>query len=248
MNILSIGNSFSQDAQKWLHQIAESAGEDFYCVNLYIGGCPLARHWNNFVTQEPVEEMWINGVFERKISINEALHLMQWDVITFQQASPYCGDYTTYQPYLSYLYREAKAACPDAGFYIHQTWSYEVTCTLGAYDNFHRSQKIMDERSIDAYAQASAQTGLELIPCGDVIRYLRNTPEFNYPGGGMSLNRDGFHLSWDYGRYAAGLTWFCFLSGKKPETVSFVPVVEEKAADQTLLKKIGQAVSAVLHI
>ena len=75
MKILSIGNSFSQDAQKWLHQIAESAGEDWHVVNLYIGGCPLAHHWNNFITQEPVEEMQVNGVFERKISINEALRL-----------------------------------------------------------------------------------------------------------------------------------------------------------------------------
>ena len=40
MNILSIGNSFSQDAQKWLHKLAAGNGVEMDTVNLYIGGCP----------------------------------------------------------------------------------------------------------------------------------------------------------------------------------------------------------------
>lgn len=248
MKVLSIGNSFSQDAQKWLSQVAASAGEEILAVNLYIGGCPLVRHWNNFVSQAEDYDLEINGVFERKISVNEALALEKWDVITFQQASPYCGDYATYQPYLSYLHREVRKLCPEAKLFIHQTWSYDIDCRLDAYDNFHRSQFIMDKRSIDAYNQASRDTGLALIPCGDVVRYLRkNLPEFDYPHGGISINRDGFHLTLDYGRYAAAVTWFAFLTGRDPRDVSFVPVVEDKAADPQLLKKIGQAVYTVLH-
>ena len=248
MKVLSIGNSFSQDAQKWLHQVAESAGENIYAVNLYIGGCPLVRHWNNFVSQAPDYDMQVNGESVRKISINEALTLEQWDVITLQQASPYCGDYTTYQPYLNYLYREVSKACPQAKILIHQTWSYDTTCTLQAYNNFHRSQLVMDNTSMAAYAQASQDLGIAMIPCGDVVRYIRkNLPEFDYPGGGMSLNRDGFHLSLDYGRYAAAITWYGFLTGKDPREVTFIPVVNEKAADAALLKKIGQAVYTVLN-
>lgn len=248
MKVLSIGNSFSQDAQKWLHQVAESAGEDIHAVNLYIGGCPLVYHWNNFVSQAPDYDMQVNGEFERKISINEALTLEQWDVITLQQASPYCGDYTTYQPHLNYLHREVQNACPQAKIFIHQTWSYDTTCTLQAYDNFHRSQLIMDNTSMAVYAQASRDLGVAMIPCGDVVRYIRkNLPEFDYPGGGMSLNRDGFHLSLDYGRYAAAITWYGFLTGKDPREVTFIPVVDEKAADAALLKKIGQAVYTVLN-
>ena len=248
MKVLSIGNSFSQDAQKWLHQVAESAGEDIYAVNLYIGGCPLVRHWNNFVSQAPDYDMQVNGDFERKISINEALSLEKWDVITLQQASPYCGDYTTYQPYLNYLYREVHKACPGAKIFIHQTWSYDTTCTLGAYDNFHRSQLIMDNTSIDAYEKASRELGIAMIPCGDLVRYIRkNLPEFDYPNGGMSLNRDGFHLSLDYGRYAAGVMWYAFLTGGDPRKVTFVPVVEEVAADEKILTKLREAVYAVLN-
>ena len=243
MKLLSIGNSFSQDAQKWLHAICE----DIYAVNLYIGGCPLVRHWNNFLSQEPAYEMWVNGVYERKISIQEALELEAWDVITFQQASPGSGDYTTFQPYLNYLYREVKKLCPKAKYYIHQTWSYETDCALGAFDRYYRSRYIMDKASIAAYQQASEETGLTLIPCGDLVRYIRSMPEFDYPNGGMSINRDGFHLSFDYGRYAAGVMWYAFLTGNDPRAVTFVPVVEEQAADEKILAKLNEAVYAVLH-
>ena len=47
MNILAIGNSFSQDATRYLKQIGDSSLTDLYVVNLYIGGCPLERHADN---------------------------------------------------------------------------------------------------------------------------------------------------------------------------------------------------------
>ena len=47
MKILAIGNSFSEDATTYLHQIGEAAGVKNQIVNLYIGGCPLETHWEN---------------------------------------------------------------------------------------------------------------------------------------------------------------------------------------------------------
>ncbi len=38
LKILSIGNSFSQDAQRYLYDISKSNGEEIKNVNLYIGG------------------------------------------------------------------------------------------------------------------------------------------------------------------------------------------------------------------
>ena len=37
MNILSIGNSFSQDATRYIKKIAEADGEKFKVVNLFLG-------------------------------------------------------------------------------------------------------------------------------------------------------------------------------------------------------------------
>lgn len=47
IHVLSIGNSFSQDAQRYLHDLAESKGVDLETVNLMIGGCSLERHFRN---------------------------------------------------------------------------------------------------------------------------------------------------------------------------------------------------------
>ena len=52
MKLLSIGNSFSQDAQEWLHKIAVANGVELETTNLMIGGCSLETHWNNMKSGE----------------------------------------------------------------------------------------------------------------------------------------------------------------------------------------------------
>ena len=49
MKVLSIGNSFSQDAQRYLHRLAKEDGTFIKCVNLYIGGCSLQTHYINML-------------------------------------------------------------------------------------------------------------------------------------------------------------------------------------------------------
>ena len=44
MNILAIGNSFSEDATRYLHGIARADGVQLSVINLFITGCPLDNH------------------------------------------------------------------------------------------------------------------------------------------------------------------------------------------------------------
>ena len=62
MKILAIGNSFSQDATTYLHQIALAQGVEVEVTNLYIGGCPLEKHALNLETGEAAYEIQQNGV------------------------------------------------------------------------------------------------------------------------------------------------------------------------------------------
>ena len=62
MKVLSIGNSFSQDAHKWLHKLAENNGVDLETVNLYIGGCSLGTHWKNAKENNADYEFELNGM------------------------------------------------------------------------------------------------------------------------------------------------------------------------------------------
>ena len=248
MKILSIGNSFSKDAHRWLYDICKSAGEEIYNVNLYIGGCTLERHWNNWCSDEPEYDYEVKGESARKISLREALTAEKWDIITYQQASHHSGMYEKYQPYLCDLHREVKAICPDAKFYIHKTWAYEIDFESVNFENYNNDQHEMYNRLSDAYARAAESIGVEIIPSGDVIQYLRDkAAEFDYQNGGLSLNRDGFHLTHIYGRYAAALCWYCVLFGGKADDVTFVPECNGEKADEKLLGVIKDAVDAVVR-
>ncbi len=74
MNILSIGNSFSQDAHRYLHRIAKADGYILNTFNLYIGGCPLSLHYRNMLSEERAYMLEMNGESTGfKVSLKDAL-------------------------------------------------------------------------------------------------------------------------------------------------------------------------------
>ncbi len=248
MKILSIGNSFSMNAHHYLHDIAKSGGVDFQCYNLYIGGCSLKTHWENYMNKSEDYELWINAQKERIISLNEALEMEKWDIITLQQASGSSPKWETYEPYLGNLYAVIEVLCPEATVYIHKTWAYEEIQYRELFTgNLTDDQANMYKKLSECYEKAAELIGADIIPAGSVIQYLRdNTSEFDAKSGGMFLTRDGFHLSNLYGRYAAGLTWYSKLTGKSPKTAKYIPWCEGEKGDEKILEVIKNAVSAVL--
>lgn len=146
--------------------------------------------------------------------------------------------YETYEPYLSSLVSVVREAQPDAKLYFHQTWAYEIDANHGGFANYNNNQTEMYHRIKDTSEKAAKSICAELIPTGTVIQALRETvPEFDYKNGGLSLCRDGFHLSWDYDRFAAAATWLHTITGKKNNASYFEDFNPE------LLKKIIYAVN-----
>ena len=223
MKLLSIGNSFSQDAQEWLHQIAVANGVELETTNLMIGGCSLETHWNHITDGESAYYLEQNGQnCNRTVTLPEGLALDEWDVVTVQQVSHHSGQPQTYIPYLAELVAFVREKCPKAKIYFHQTWAYEIDSDHGGFLNYNRDQQEMYRRIGDCTEMACRLIGADVLPSGPVMQYLReNAPEFDYKNGGLSLNRDGFHLSWDYGRYAAAATWYKVLTGKTPAVNAF---------------------------
>ena len=102
MKILAIGNSFSQDATRYLHQIARSGGDLLEVFNLYIPGCPLERHYRNMLGDKRDYLLEVNGQKTNfSVSMKEALLSQPWDVITLQQLSYQASKPASYQPYLN---------------------------------------------------------------------------------------------------------------------------------------------------
>ncbi len=239
MKLLSIGNSFSTDAHRFLHTLAEQNGVNLECYNLFIGGCSLETHWTNYVGNNVFYDLEINGYeATRKISINEALLMEDWDVITVQQASAFSGIFESYLPYLTDLAKVIKENAPTAKLYFHETWSYENGSLHEGFLNYNSNQKEMYLCIKDSAKKASDLINAEIIPTGDVVQFVReNIPEFNYENGGLSLCRDSFHLSEDYGRFLAGAVWFKKLTGKNLKEQPFMEF------DFSLTKKLINTVN-----
>ncbi len=239
MKILSIGNSFSTDAHRFLHSLAKLNGYDIQTANLFIGGCSLETHWLNVKENNAYYDYEINGnEAERKISIAEALEADKWDVVTLQQASTYSGMFETYEPYLTELAQTVKKAQPQAKLYFHRTWSYETGSQHPGFPNYGCDSDKMYDCIKKASTEAAEAIGAEIIPAGTVIQHLReNTKEFDLKNGGLSLCRDTFHLSEDYGRYAAAATWLHTLTGQKLTAKEFEDM------DFSLLKTITDTVN-----
>ncbi len=230
MYVLSIGNSFSQDAQRYLHQIARAAGAEVQAFNLYIPGCPLERHFRNMHSGEREYILEVNGVSTGfKVSLREALLSRKWDVITLQQASSSSVDYETYQPYLSRLAAFVRDLAPKAKLAVHQTWAYAQESPRLAVKWGYTGPAEMFRDLEAAYAKGAADIGAELlIPCGAVLQAL-------LAAGALSLHRDCHHASRGLGRYALGLTWFAVLSGQKVAGNSFCDFDEAVSPEEMAL-------------
>lgn len=248
LEILSIGNSFTLDPHQWLHDMAESAGYDLECHNIAIGGCSLERHWECFKSNKPEYFYELNAKYLRDISFIEALTMQKYDVITLQQASHFSFKKETYVPYLENLYNEVKKLQPDAKIYIQQTWAYQDGCDREVFvKDFESNSEKMYEAVVETYNYAANLINVPLIRTGDFIQYLRrNLPEFNSKDG-INITRDGFHLNFTYGRFAAGLIWYATLLGGDIDKVNVIPTDPEGIpANKEIIEKIKTAAKLFL--
>ncbi len=245
--ILSIGNSFSQDAQRYLHDFAKAADDDILCCNLMIGGCSLEIHWKNFVSGEPAYEYEVNGqAAKEKISLPDALARESWDAITIQQNSPKSGKPDTYVPYLPNLVEAIRAMCPDATLYLHETWEYEHGADHFAFPDYRNDEDVMYQAFSETYKYYARELQLSMIPSGDIFHVLNKTDTFRAAVGGQSLYRDGSHVHMVYGRYLLACIWYKVLLKKNPQASTYVP--EDGPSEPRLLALLQETVQKFRYI
>ena len=209
MKVLSIGNSFSQDAQRYLHALAKKNGEDIKAVNLYIGGCSLQKHYLNMLDDLAAYDFEFNGEPTGiKVSIRQALVSDSWDVITLQQASQYSVNFDTYTPFIEALAAYVRKYCPKAKLYIHQTWAYEEGCERIPSRTGLNTASEMYDALCKAYKKAAEVIAADgIIPCGKAMMKA-------VKAGLTKAHRDTFHASRGAGRYLLSLCFYKALTGK----------------------------------
>ena len=228
MQILSIGNSFSQDAQTYLHRMAKN----MFSVNLFIGGCTLETHFRNMMGDKKAYSVEICDLRTGfSMSIKEALLSRAWDVITIQQASTFSGKKESYIPYVYELVKHIRTLCPKAKLYLHETWAYEEGSKMLLTHYPDMTSEDMYKNVVRCYHEIEKDAGFDgLIPSGELMHALLEN-------GVPKIHRDGFHLSLGLGRYAAGLLWFRMLTGKSVAENTYADFDEPVSAEEIALAK-----------
>lgn len=241
MKVLSIGNSFSQDAQRYLHCLAKHNGTAMKTVNLYIPGCHLQTHYINMLDDNAAYDFEFNGESTGiKVSIRQALVSDEWDVITLQQASPYSGNYESYTPFIEAVAQYVRKYRPHAKLMIHQTWAYaDGSEPLDKWVEYTTAEEMFTAIST-AYAKAASAINADgVIPCGEaMITAIRM--------GLQPAHRDGFHASLGAGRYLLALCWYKTLTGKDISSDSFDDFDELVTDEQRaiVIKAVNSVVKA----
>lgn len=239
IHILSIGNSFSQDAQRYVHDLAKQEGVGIETVNLFIGGCSLETHFRNMKGDKKEYILEINGHCNTgfKVSIKEALLARSWDYVTIQQASRFSFVEESYAPYATELADYIREFCPKAKLLIHQTWAYEShsdrirTCGFETYDE-------MFEKIKDCYEQCRQQIRADgLVPSGEALQRALAC-------GVPSVHRDTFHAKKGVGRFILALVWYKYLTKKSIEHVRYDCF--DEVVDEALYKLAIQVVDDTL--
>lgn len=223
LKVLAIGNSFSSDATEYLWNIAKDGGvEKIIIGNLYIGGCALDKHYSNIKANSGAYTYYKNTsgrwTSTSGVSVQKGLADEEWDIVTVQQASGSSGVETSYAP-LSKILDFIAENEPNADVYWHLTWAYQGNSTHSSFPTYGKDQMKMYNAILKALnSKVKVQESIVgIIPSGTAVQNLRSS----YIGD--TITRDGYHMSYDYGRYTVALTWFAYLTGGDVDKVDWLP-------------------------
>ena len=228
LRVLSIGNSFSQDSFEHLYKLAKSAGiQEVVLGYYYRGSAKLSAHWTNAQTdrENQYNFYWKNTADEwvstKAAKMSTVVTDEDWDVISLQQGSGSSGMANTFDPYLGNLitYLNETKTNSRAKIVWHMTWAYAQDSTHEEFVNYNNDQMTMYNAIVGA-VNSKIDTNKNIsyvIPTGTTIQNMRTS----YIGD--TLNRDGYHLSVNLGRYAASMTWLAKITGMNIDNITWVP-------------------------
>ena len=210
LKLLAIGNSFSNNALEYLPILAKELGiEEIIVGKLYVGGCTVDGHWSRAQSGADYESFQVNTTGDAnwttypagQRSLQFALELYDWDIITMQQGSPVSGvpeSLGNLQNLIDFV--NANKTNPDAKFIWNMTWAFQHDNDRKIFtDTFKGDQILMHEAIIDAM-QEKILTRPEfsiLLPTGAAVQNARSS----YFGD--RLTKDTLHLN-NLGRVVAG--------------------------------------------
>ncbi len=242
--LLAIGNSFSDNAEKFMYPILDAFGvKEIVIANLYIGGCSIETHVNNAVSNANAYTYKKNttGVFQSTngVSMVTGLADEDWQYITLQQASDFSGDESTYDGKIKALlsYAVDAVAHPESVVTAwHMTWAYQQNSTHSAFVKYNNNQITMYNSIVACVNNNIAKDNSFdcIIPSGTAVQNARTS----YIGDTLTV--DGYHLD-DLGEFMAGLCYVLKLTGWNVEDI------DKDKLPQQIMPYYDMAIESVLN-
>lgn len=225
---MGIGNSFTVDAlEQHMQPLCTAEGKDVILGYPYRGGTFLSEHdaWSAKDSLVYNYRKFENGQQSTtglaSYNLRMALEDEPWDYVFIQSDHDSVGIYRSYVPYMEHLINFVHAHCsnPNVKIGFYMTWAYDAGSTYSGFKLYNKNQQLMYD-SIIACAQQlmASHPELELlIPAGTAVQNCRTS----YIGERM--NRDGYHLNYNHGRYVAALSWYEVIFGESVLNVTWHP-------------------------
>ncbi len=184
VRLLTVGNSFADNALTYLPQLADAAGDHLIVQRANLSGCSLERHWKHAVSYLADPAQAAGKPYQQgRFSLAELLQKEPWDVVTIQQYSLISHDLASYQPYARYLHDYIHKLAPQATVLLHQTWAYRADDPRfrpGSNSAQPTTQQAMHEQVRAAYHAIAQELGVGLIPSGDAMHLADTHPQWGY--------------------------------------------------------------------
>ena len=223
LSILAIGNSFSVDVMEYLYPIARDLGvERIILGNLYVSGCSLKTHAVNASQDRATYTFYYNDngtwTSTANYKISTALESQSWDYVSLQQVSSLSGVEDSYNDDLTDLASYIKAHS-DAKMLWHMTWAYQRDSTHSGFAAYDGDQMIMYQAIVSAVQNRIVGNGSfdVIVPNGTAVQNSRTSFL------GDTITRDGYHMSYNYGRYLTGLMFFKAVTGISVDSIGYSP-------------------------
>ena len=165
VRLLTIGNSFSANATKYLPDLVKAGGHKLIHQPVVVGGASLELHAGRAAT---------NGLYATGRTFKQLLESDRWDFVTIQQASRKSHDIATYRPFAAQLQGYIRKHTHQAKVLVHETWAYRRDdpwfTTKSPKPGEPASQRAMYQGLTNAYHAIAAELGARLIPVGEAFR------------------------------------------------------------------------------
>lgn len=176
VRLLTIGNSFAENAVKYLPQFARAAGRELHIFEANLSSHSLEQHWR-YVQRYEADPLDLAGRPYKGAagqpearSLAEVLASEPWDYITLQQVSHLSYKEESFQPWLGELVAYLRRCAPRAEILLHETWAYREDHPL-----YREGFSIHDmaARIAANYRKLADAYQLRVLPVGSAFQAVR---------------------------------------------------------------------------